>query len=159
MNHSPSSQLNFRFAPEKPSAWAPEKRPPADGSPLLVIRTCKHILESDHPCRAAAVRGRNYCRAHVLLRARQRKMARAHRRLAHIKLPRLTDLESVQIAEARVRVALDAGHLDPACARSLRSALHLVGAEMRFMERQDQPTCGVRSSLETRSWPRRHLGP
>ncbi len=127
MNHSSCSQLSFRGASEEQSCAA-------ESSPLI-IRTCRHILDNGRFCRAAAVRDRRYCRAHVLLRLKQRRMARARRKLAVVNLPRLIDLEAVKAAHTVVRVAVAAGRMDPASARLIHWTLGHVASDMRFLER------------------------
>ena len=151
MNHSRCSQLNFH--------WASEEQVHVAESPPLVIRTCRHILESGCFCRAAAVRGRRYCRAHVLLRVRQRRMARARRKLAVVKLPRLTDLHSVKAAHTVVRVASAGSRMDPACARLVHRALRQVTSAMRFIEWQKQQMSALGSPPGRACLPRRQQGP
>jgi len=104
------------------------------GQPRLIIRTCRHILESDKLCRQPAVRGRKYCRAHILLQVQRRSRARAHRRNGRFRLPPRMDLQGVQAGLARVQVALDAGHIESGRARSLRSALRLIASCTRSIE-------------------------
>jgi hypothetical protein len=107
---------------------------PAVTSPRLIIRTCKHILESGSFCRAAAVGGRAYCRAHLRLGVRRGKMARARRRAGVLELPPLTDMQAVQVGITRVRVALAADHIDADCARLLLWAMRQAAANLRFIE-------------------------
>jgi hypothetical protein len=114
----------------KRAAAAPEE-------PRLIIRTCKHILESGACCRQPAVAGRKYCRAHLELRLRRRRMLRARRQHRGLKLPRLTSLEAVQDAHTRVAVALAFGHIDPETARVLRWSLMQSAAYQRFKARQE----------------------
>jgi len=132
MNHSCCSQLGFH--------GASAQQVHAAESPPLIIRTCRHILESGRFCRAAAVRGRRYCRAHGLLRLRQRRMARARRKLAVVKLPRLMDLRAVQAAHQVARTASATGHMDAACARLVHQALRQVASAMRFIAWQKRQT-------------------
>ena len=106
-------------------------------APRLIIRTCKHVLESGACCRQPAVAGRKYCRAHLELRLRRRRMVRARRRHRGLKLPRLTSLEAVQDAQTRVAVALAFGHIDPETARVLRCGLTQAAAHLRYMARQE----------------------
>lgn len=106
--------------------------------PRLLIRTCKHILDNGAFCRAAAVAGSPYCPAHRLLRQRLRRMARAHRRAGVIILPKLTDLTALQKAEIQVRVALEAGHIEPERARVVRYALRQLAADLRYQQRLEQ---------------------
>ncbi len=122
MNHP--AQLESRSGAKKDAA----------GQPRLIIRLCAHILESGRLCRQPAVRGRRHCRAHILLEVRRHKMARARRRLRRLRLPPLMDVRGVQVGLARVRTALEAGHMEPERARLLRSALRLVASCIREME-------------------------
>ena len=101
------------------------------GKPRLIIRLCAQMLKSGRLCRQPAVGGRRYCRAHILLQARLPKMARARRRTECLRLPSLTDLHGVQDALARVRAALDAGHLEPERARTLRYTLRFLASCIR----------------------------
>jgi hypothetical protein len=121
------------------SQWKP---PPAKqtnttshgGPAQLIIRTCKHILENGDFCQAAAMNGRTCCRAHVHLRTRLGKIARASRRSVVVKLPPLTNLASVQDGMEKVRIALAEGRLDDGHARLLRYALRQIAANLRFLE-------------------------
>ena len=127
MNHAGCSQLNFSRAGRKESAGA-------SGPPRVIIRTCKHILESGAFCQAAAVGGRAYCRAHLVVRVRHSKMARARRRAGILRLPELSDLQAVQSGLKQVRVALDAGHLDEGRARLMRWAMRMIATDLRFQQ-------------------------
>ncbi len=129
MNRADYSQLNSGAREGKPAVAA--------ASPRLIIRTCRHIKDSGAFCRQAAVGGRKYCRAHLLLRERLRRMARAHRRAGVLKLPRLTDLRAVEAGTAQVRVALAADHIDAGLARLLLWAMRQIASDMRFIERQE----------------------
>lgn len=130
MNRVGCPQLNFH------RATAEEASPLVTGLPRLVIRTCKHILDSGDFCRAAAVGGRTYCRAHLVLGVRCRKMARARRRARVVKLPPLIDAQAVQVGVTRVRVALAAERIDPERARLLRWAMRIAATNLRRIEMQ-----------------------
>lgn len=106
--------------------------------PFLVIRTCKHIKDNGALCQAAALGGSAYCRAHLQLQARTKKMARASRAASRIKLPLLEDMRAVRVALAKVQVALEAGHLDEGRARVMRYGLRLMATNFRYMERMQQ---------------------
>ncbi len=106
---------------------------PAAGCPRLIIRTCKHILESGAVCQAAALGGRAYCRAHLQLGVLRGKMARARRRGGILKLPLLVDLQAVEAGMARVRTAQDGGHVGEVRARLLRYGMRQFAADLRFM--------------------------
>jgi hypothetical protein len=95
-------------------------------------------MENGAFCRAAALRGSAYCRAHVQLQARTRRIARAGRAASRIKLPLLVDMEAVRVALARVQVALEAGHLDWERARLMRWGLRLAATNFRYMEQVEQ---------------------
>jgi hypothetical protein len=127
----------MKFASAQLGLWPDPKTKEtnAAGEPRLIIRLCAHMLESGRLCRQPAVRGRRHCRAHILLQVRRLKMARAHRRAGQFRLPTLlTDSRGVQAGLARVRSALDGGHLEPEMARTLRYALRLVAFCTREME-------------------------
>ena len=110
----------------------------ADGMPRLVIRTCKHIKESGAFCQAAAVGSRAYCCAHLRLRVRRRKIARARRRAGFLKLPPPIDMTAVQVGIARVQVTLEADHIDAGCARLLRWAMRMSATNLRFIQQQEE---------------------
>ena len=116
-------------------AWKPEPVV-ADVPPRLVIRTCKRIQESGTFCQAAAVGSRSFCRAHLRLDLRRRKMARARRRAGFLKLPPLMDMAVIQVGMARVQVALEADHIDAGCARLLHWAMRMAVTNLRFVEQQ-----------------------
>jgi len=110
--------------------------------PVLVIRTCRHVKNNGALCQAAAQKGSAYCRAHVQLHARTKKMARAGRTASHIRLPILDDMQAVQVARARVQVALEAGHIEEGRARLLRWGLRMMATTFRRMEQMEdrEPT-------------------
>lgn len=122
MNHSGCSQLNSRWAVQE------EESAVTDDPPRVIIRTCRHIKDNGCFCQAAAVSGRAYCRAHLSLRARRRKMARACRRAGVLKLPPLVDLRAVEVGMVRIRVALEAGHIDACRARLLRWSMRQIAS-------------------------------
>ncbi len=130
MNHADCSQLYF--------PWAAREHVVATASPPLIIRTCKHLLDSGAFCQAAAVGDRSYCRAHLLLRSRCRKMARARRRAQRVRLPSLMDQQSVRKATVQVRVAYAAGHIDAELARLLSYAMRQATSNLRFIAQQEQ---------------------
>jgi len=132
MNHLDCSQLSFHFAGEEQAHLAE--------SPPLIIRTCGHVLDNGRGCRSAAVQGRRHCRAHGLLQLRQRKMARSRRKLAVVKLPRLTDLRAVETGHAMVRVAEAARRMDAYSARVAQGVLRQAASAMRFIASQQQQT-------------------
>ncbi len=111
-----------------------EKSASAAEPPRPIIRTCGHILESGVFCRQSAVRGGRFCRAHRLLRVRCRRMVRARRRNGALQLPLLIDMRAIQTGLIRVRVALEAGRIDPHQARRLRWSPAMAAAGLRFIE-------------------------
>src|SRR5271168_4919063 len=130
---------------------AQEEKPAAVAGLRLIIRTCRHIKETGGFCQAAAVGGRAYCRAHVLLRVRRRRMARALRRAGVLKLLRLTDLRAVRSGIVRVRVALAANHIEPWRARLLLYAMRQMASDIRYMELQKAPNRGGTTAGNHRS--------
>ena len=80
---------------------------------LVIILTCRHILEGGAFCLGAASKDKKYCRHHLQSRLRSRRMARARYRVPGVELPALLDPQALQVAAARVRVATAAGHIDP----------------------------------------------
>ncbi|MDR3747447.1 MAG: hypothetical protein P4M04_04720 [Acidobacteriota bacterium] len=92
-----------QFRPRRQETSAPRERSSAGHAPLI-IRTCRHIVDNDRYCQAAALRGRRYCAAHVVLRGRRWRMARARRRIqARFHIPDLVDMYAVRLAMVRVR--------------------------------------------------------
>jgi hypothetical protein len=129
MSDSGVWRLNFHPAARNKSAIAAE-------TPGLIVRTCRHIGEAGDLCRAAAVGGRAYCRAHQRLRVRDRKTARARHRAEVLKLPALVNLQAVEAATARVRAALADEHIDAGLARLLRWGMRQAATDLRFIEQQ-----------------------
>jgi len=109
----------------------------ACGPPRLIIRTCDHMLKNGHRCGGAACRGQHLCRHHLDLRSRRLRMGRAERQI-HLRftVPLLQDRQSVRLAAARVRYAVDAGHMDPSVAQQLFFALRLASGNLRFLEQE-----------------------
>jgi len=64
-------------------------------------------------------------------------MGRAERQI-HLRftVPLLQDRQSVRLAAARVRYAVDAGHMDPSVAQQLFFALRLASGNLRFLEQE-----------------------
>lgn len=106
--------------------------------PFLVIRTCKHIKDHGALGQAAALRGSRYCLHHVQLHKRSSKMARAGRRAGTLKLLPLVDMHAVQINLARVRAAVEAGHLNQERARLMRWGLRQAAENLLFMQQTGQ---------------------
>jgi len=80
----------------------------------VVIPTCAHIRENSAHCRAAALKGRKYCRFHLEERGRRLKMARARARGERwrLNLPPMEDMHAVRVGIMRVLEALDHGVLE-----------------------------------------------
>lgn len=109
----------------------------ASGPPPLTIRTCDHILKDRRRCGGAACRGQNLCRHHLDLRSRRLRMGRAERQIhLRFKMPLLQDRQAIHLATARVRYAVDAGHMAPSTARLLFFGLRLASGNLRFMEEE-----------------------
>jgi hypothetical protein len=109
----------------------------ASGPPPLIIRTCDHILKNRRRCGGAACRGQNLCRHHLDLRARGLRIGRAERQIhLRFRVPLLQDMQAIRLAAARVRYALDAGHMAPSTARLLFFGLRLASGNLRFMEEE-----------------------
>ncbi len=130
MSHAAGSQLNSYRGAEK------DAQPVAAEPRRLIIRTCKHILESGKFCQAPAAGKCAYCRVHQQLRVRLARMAQARRKAEVLKLPPPMDLQAVKVGLTRVRVALAAGRVDPAEAGLLRWAMRLAASNLRFIEQQ-----------------------
>ena len=67
-------------------------------------------------------------------------MARSRRKLAVVKLPRLTDLRAVETGHAVVRVAEAARRMDAYSARVAQGVLRQAASAMRFIDWQEQQT-------------------
>ncbi len=151
MNRSDNLQLSFR--------WAPGEQTGVAESPTLIIRTCRHILDSGRLCRQPAVGGRRHCRHHIVLQIQRHRMARARRRAAVVKLPRLTNPRAVEAAHTVVRVASAGGRMDADRARLVHRALRQVASAMRFIAWQNQQTLAFGSPRRGAFLPRRQQGP
>jgi hypothetical protein len=90
--------------------------------------------------------GRTYCRAHVHLRIRLGKIARANRRSVVVKLPPMTNLASVQDGMEKVRIALAEGRLDDGHAGLLCYALRQIAANLRFLDQLGGSEAGPNSN-------------
>lgn len=126
----------FCSPPDSCSEHIPEARVSFE-QPRLIIPVCNHILESGLLCRCAARRGQRFCRHHVDLRVRRSRSGRAERLIRlSFRMPPLQDMSAVQVARARLRYALDAGHMDPSMAPLMSLALRMASGNIRFMEEQ-----------------------
>ena len=115
-----------------------------DASPVaarprrLIVRTCRHILETGNFCQSPATGKSAYCRAHKQLRVRLAKMAEARRQREVLKLPRLMDLQAVQVGLTKVQIALATDRIDPADAKLLRWAMRQSATNLRFIAEQER---------------------
>ena len=96
----------------------------------LIIRTCRHVLDSGSRCRGPAVGGRVYCRHHLESRLRLRRIARVRRRTPVLQLYLLTDEAAIRHAIAHIDAGLADGRIDrdsgPVLLRAIRMAEDLV---------------------------------
>ena len=118
--------------------YAARSSPVAIAAPLA-IRTCSHLLQRGSLCRGAAVRGKSYCRHHLLIRVRLRKMARARRRVRGLGALSLTSAAAIDHAQVRMDVAFAAGRIDPASVPTLLWAFQLARSVVRAVERLEHP--------------------
>jgi len=96
-------------------------------------------MDDDRYCQAAALRGRKYCAAHVRLRERRWRMARARRRIqARFQIPDLVDMYAVRLAMVRVRVALASGLIEKKSADLMFYGLRMAASNLRYMELRDE---------------------
>ena len=123
--------------------------------PSFAVRTCKHIMERGAFCQSPAQRGGVYCHAHLKLRRRSWRMARARRRAGILRLPILEDMQAIQPAQARVRVALEAGHIEEGHARLLRWGLRMMATNFRFMEKMEERQSGPADTALVPNAPRK----
>ena len=89
------------------------------------IPTCNYILQRGSLCLGAAVRGRSYCRHHLYIRIRLRRMARS-RRNSPVTPVSFVDAIAIRQTEIRLRVAFAAGRIDPASERAMLWALRMA---------------------------------
>jgi hypothetical protein len=129
MSDTTGSQLNSYQGPEKAVAAGPRR---------LIVRTCRHILETGNFCQAPATGKSAYCRAHKQLRVRMAKMAEARRQREVLKLPPLMDLQAVQVGLTKVQIALATDRIDPAHAKLLRWAMRQSATNLRFIAEQER---------------------
>jgi hypothetical protein len=132
MSHVAGSQLNPHPGPEKNAS------PVAAKPRRLIVRTCKHFMESGAFCQSPAAGKSAYCRAHKQLRVRLARMARARREAGVLKLPPAVDLQAVQTSLERIRIALALDRIDPVKARLLRWAMRQAASNLRSIERRER---------------------
>jgi len=80
----------------------------------MSYKYCNHIKENGTRCRAAALRGRNYCYFHARIRARRLALAQTQARGKRwrLKLPPLEDMHAVQSSLMQVLDAIAAGAVE-----------------------------------------------
>lgn len=132
MSHAADSQLDSHPGADKDAS------PVAAKPRRVIVRTCKHFMESGVFCQAPAAGKGAYCWAHKQLRVRLARMARARRQSEVLKLPPAVDLQAVQTSLERIRIALALDRIDPARARLLRWAMRQAAANLRFFERRER---------------------
>lgn len=110
--------------------------------PRLRIPTCSYVLPRGSRCLGAAVRGRSYCRHHLRIRIRLRRMARSRRATPVLAPVSLADAAAIRQTEIRLRVSLAARRIDPASGRAISWALRMARDLVRAINRPEQ--CGPR---------------
>jgi hypothetical protein len=99
------------------------------------------MLDNNRRCRAATRRNRLYCDAHLQLRVRRLKMAKARRRVRlGLRLPPLIDMQAVEIAKARVRLAQAGGYMSRRTAALMLYGLRLAASNIRFLDEYQNAT-------------------
>ena len=103
----------------------------------LRIPTCSYVLPRGSRCLGAAVRGRSYCRHHLRIRIRLRRMARSRRATPVLAPVSLVDA-AIRQTEIGVRVFLKAGRIDPASGPVIFQSLHMARDLVRILDRQEK---------------------
>jgi len=104
-------------------------------STLLIVPTCHHRFDNNRRCRAATRHNRLYCDAHLQLRVRRIKMAKARRRVRmSFRMPPLIDVQAVELTKARVRVAQAGGYMDNRTASLMLYGLRIMASNIRFCD-------------------------
>jgi hypothetical protein len=104
----------------------------------MIIRICRHILPSGDRCQGAAVRGRTFCRHHLLSRTRLHKMAHARRRIRILNLPRFLDEQAIRRATTALRISRAANRIDDSTWRMIAWALRMATDSLRFDQREQR---------------------
>ena len=102
----------------------------------LRIPTCSYVLPRGSRCLGAAVRGRSYCRHHLRIRIRLRRMARSRRATPVLAPVSLVDAAAIRQTEIGFRVFLEAGRIDPAAGPVIFQALRMARDLVRILDRQ-----------------------
>ena len=106
-------------------------------APRLRIPTCSYVLSRGSRCLGAAVRGRSYCRHHLRIRIRLRRMARSRRATPVLAPVSLVDA-AIRQTEIGFRVFLEAGRIDPAAGPVIFQALRMARDLDRAINRYQQ---------------------
>ena len=129
----------FFLSPHSTCSYANDMTMRTSSSPPLLIRTCRHVLLTGSRCQGAAIRGRTYCRHHLLYRTRLHNMARARRRGRLLRLAISDTLMAIASNQHRVRVAMATDRLDADTGRvmlwAFRLSAALLRADMRLQRR------------------------
>lgn len=104
----------------------------------LRIPTCSYVLPRGSRCLGAAVRGRSYCRHHLHIRIRLRRMARSRRATPVLVPVSLVDAAAIRQTEIGVRVFLKAGRIDPASGPVIFQALRMARDLVRILDRHEK---------------------
>jgi len=107
-------------------------------APRLRIPTCSYVLPRGSRCLGAAVRGRSYCRHHLRIRIRLRRMARSRRATPVLAPVSLVDAAAIRQTEIGFRVFLEAGRIDPAAGPVIFQALRMARDLVRILYRQEK---------------------
>ena len=94
----------------------------------MPARICDYRKSDGHRCAAVALRGRDYCRHHVVS-AKRTQRAETHRAIAEgppMELPELEDIPSIHKALTRVMNGILDGRIKPKPAGQLLYALQLA---------------------------------
>jgi hypothetical protein len=106
--------------------------------PRLRIPTCSYVLQRGSLCLGAAVRGRSFCRHHLRIRIRLRRMARSRRATPVLAPVSLADAAAIRQTEIGLRVSLAARRIDPAAGRAIFWALRMARDLARTLDRYEQ---------------------
>jgi len=100
----------------------------------MQYQTCCHIKEDGIHCGSPALKGRKYCRHHLVARGRRLRRARALRDNVpyRLDLPPLEDLAAVQVALSEIVQALGSGQLDPRAAGKMLYAIQQTTSVIKF---------------------------
>lgn len=126
-------------------------------SPLLIIRTCAHILDTGSFCRCAANKGSKFCRHHGDSRTRIRNMARVLRELRWLKLRIPQTDRDMEHNEVQLRSAFASGRIPPDAQRVMLYAMQLLAATHRSRMAAEAPSGRASNSYSHYHVPVRHM--